>query len=194
MIRLPYSLALSVASLAVWAVASPAVAAERNSSPLPKLRLEPGSSGLAGAYLAARHAEANADNATATAFLERALQIDPDNQALLRQAFFTAAQAGNFPQAMPAAKRAMDASRQQTMAALIVALGHYKKAEYAPAWAILEKMSMQSQVGFALPMLRAWGAAPSLPAERALSELVPLNGPNGAVDLFNVMSAMVNEF
>ncbi len=193
MIRLPSSIALSLA-LTASVLAGPATAASSNAAPVPRLRIEPGSRGLAGAYLAARHAEANADSNTATAFLERALILDPDNQQLLRQAFFTAAQAGDFARALPAAKRAMDSSRQQTLAALVVALGHFKKGEYELAGPILEKMSLQSQVGFALPMLRAWADAPHLPVERSLSELAPLNAPNGATDLYNVMSAMINEF
>jgi tetratricopeptide (TPR) repeat protein len=150
--------------------------------------------GLAGAYLSGRHAEANADNRTATAYFNRALQLDPDNQGLLRQTYFLAAQVGDFTTAIPAAKRSYEAAPQLALAPLIVMIGHYQKQEYDRAWAYLEKISTQSPVGFALPMLRAWGLAPRQSADAALAELAPLQGPNGAIDLYNVMAGMLNEY
>ena len=43
-------------------------------------------------------------------------------------------------------------------------------------------------------MVRAWAAAPRKPADEALAELAPLQGPKGAPDLYNVMSGILNEY
>lgn len=193
--RLPSSAALT-ALMTAWVLATPACAAPATTpGTMPKVRVEPGSSGLAGAFLSARHAEAGFDNTTATQFLQRALTIDPDNQALLRQAYFVAAQAGNFDEAIQAASRATsDTSAQRDMAPLIIAIGQYKKGEYEQAWTTLSKLSAQGAVGFALPMLRAWAAAPRSPADKALAELAPLQAPGGTPDLGNMMAGLLNEY
>jgi Flp pilus assembly protein TadD len=49
-------------------------------------------------------------------------------------------------------------------------------------------------VGFALPMIRAWGMAPRQPAEAAIAELAPLQSMSGAGDLYAVMAGLLNEY
>jgi Flp pilus assembly protein TadD len=149
---------------------------------------------LAGAFLAARHAEASDDDVAATVFFTRALQLDPDNADLLRSEYFVAAQVGDFAVAVPAAKKSFEAAPQLALAPLIAAIGAYHDKDYPQAWSYLDKISVQSPVGFALPMLRAWGIAPLGKPEQALTELAPLQGANGAVDLYNVMAGMLNEY
>lgn len=150
--------------------------------------------GLAGIYLSARHAEAVSDDGRATALLNRALEMDPDNEGILRQTYFIAAQVGDFSTAATAAARSVESSPQMALAPLIVAVNAYKQQKYDAAWSYLDKIPAQSAGGFALPLLRAWGMAPRQPADAALAELAPLQGMNGAADLFNVMAGLLNEY
>lgn len=181
---------LALAGVLTAAFAAPACAASAKQSVTPQVVK---SKTLSGAYLSARHAEANADNEGATQFFNRALQLDPENQELLRQAFFLAAQVGDFDTAIPAAQKSYDGSQQLSMAPLILAVAHFKKGEYDQTNALLRKISGQSPVGFSLPMLRAWALAPKESVDKALGELAPLQGPKGAIDLYNVMAGMLNE-
>jgi tetratricopeptide (TPR) repeat protein len=155
---------------------------------------ETAAKGLAGIYLSARHAEAISDDARATDLLNRALELDPENEDILRQTYFIAAQVGDFRTAATAAARSIDASPQLALAPLIAAVNAYQEKKYDQAWTYLDKIPAQSAVGFALPMLRAWGMAPRQPAEAALAELAPLRNTTGLSDLFNAMSGMINEY
>jgi tetratricopeptide (TPR) repeat protein len=186
----PYVLLPLLALLAPTVPALAASSAATTAKSMPSAK----GKGLAGAFLSARHAEATSDSTTATQFLNRALQLDPDNQALLRTAYFLAAQVGDFDSAVPAARRSFESAQQLSIAPLIVAVGAFKAQDYDQARALLDKISGQSPAGFALPMLRAWAAAAREPADRALAELAPLQGSGGAADLYNVMAGMLNEY
>jgi tetratricopeptide (TPR) repeat protein len=148
----------------------------------------------AGTYLAARHAEATSDDSKAALFLNRALEYDPANESILRHTYFLGAQTGDFNSAAAAALKSTDGTPQLALAPLIVTVNAFQKKKYDVAWSYLEKIPTQSAVGFALPMLRAWGMAPRQPVEAALAELAPLQGLNGAADLFNAMSGEINEY
>jgi tetratricopeptide (TPR) repeat protein len=150
--------------------------------------------GFAGLYLAARHAEAVSDDNRATALLNRLLEIDPENEDLLRQTYFLAAQVGDFRTAAAAAMRSSDRTPQLSLAPLIVAINAYQQKKYDLAWSYLEKIPAQSAVGFSLPLLRAWGMAPRQPVEAALAELAPLQNQNGFSDIYNVMAGLMNEY
>jgi len=182
---------LVITGVLTAALATPVYAAPAKQAVSPQVVK---SKNLTAAYLSARHAEANADNESATQFFTRALQLDPENQELLRQAFFLAAQVGDFDTAIPAAQKSYDGSQQLSMAPLILAVAHFKKGEYDQTNALLSKISGQSPVGFSLPMLRAWAIAPKEGVDKALAELAPLQGPKGAIDLYNVMAGMLNEY
>jgi tetratricopeptide (TPR) repeat protein len=80
------------------------------------------------------------------------------------------------------------------VAPIILAIEHYKKQEYAEAWKYLDKTPGQNINSFALPLLRAWGMAPTQPAEAALNELALLKNFQDTSDLVDVMSGLLNEF
>ena len=152
------------------------------------------SGGLAGLYLSARHAEAVSHDTRATTFLSRILALDPDNQDIRRHTYFLAAQIGDFRTAAATAAQAIDGTPQLSLALLIVAVKNFKEEKYKNAWSSLDAISTQSAVGFALPLLRAWGMAPLQPAEPALAELAALKGMSGTGDLYNAMAGMLNEY
>lgn len=149
--------------------------------------------GLAAAYLAGRHAEANGDTSRAVNFLNSARTLDPNNNRLIEDSYFLAAQMGDFAQAVPAAKRAYDANPRRGLAPVILAADAYKKKDYQAAWGYIEKIPAQSVNSFALPVLRAWGAAPIKPAEAALAELTLLKNFQDTAKLVDLMGGLLNE-
>jgi Flp pilus assembly protein TadD len=168
------------------AAKAPSPAASPSAPPAPKV-------GLAAAYLSGRHAEINSDTARAVSFFNYARDLDPNNNRLIEDSYFLAAQVGDFAQAVPAAKRAYDANPRRGIAPVVLAADAYRKKDYQAAWGYIEKIPAQSVNSFALPVLRAWGAAPLKPAESALAELTLLKNFQDTARLVDVMGGMLNE-
>ena len=153
------------------------------------------SSGLAGALLAARHANATADTVTATEYYARALEIDPNNNSLLWRSYSAAATAGKMDAAIAAAKRYYDTEeRPMPLAGLLLATGHMQKKEYDQAWSYVDRIQKDSYLAFAMPMIRAWAQAGRNTPDAALAELAPLQNAQGLGDLYHMMSGMLNEY
>ncbi len=179
---------LNTKALAVSGEAPKPIATTAPSPPQPK------SAGLAAAFLAGRHAEVNAEPDTAVDFYNRVTELDPQNLALLQNTYFLAAQSGDFAIAVPAARKAFETTPRRGMAAVIIAMDHIKKGEYAKAMPYLEKPQGQTMNSFALPVMRAWAVAATQPVEAALEELTPLKNFQDTAVLWDVMSGMINEF
>ncbi len=175
-------------ALAVNSATTPKQVASTAPAPKPK------DAGLAAAYLAGRHAETNSEGDTAVEFYNRVIELDPENQSLLQNAYFLAAQTGDFKTALPAARRAYDAQPRRGMAPVLLAIEHFKKGEYDKALPYLAKTGGQTLNSFAMPVLRAWALAPTVPAETAISELDPLKTFQDTADLHAAMSGLLNEF
>jgi len=155
---------------------------------------QPKNAGLAAAFLAGRHAEANADSDVAVGFYNRVTQLDPQNQSLLQSTYFLAAQNGDFATAVPAARKAYELQPRRGMASVILAIDHYKKGEYDKALPYLTRQGGQTMNSFAMPVMRAWVLAPTQPAEAALAELAPLKNFQDTADIVDGMSGLLNEF
>jgi tetratricopeptide (TPR) repeat protein len=153
-----------------------------------------GSSGLAGALLAASHARATADTATATTYYNRALELDPGNESLLLQSYSAAAAAGKIDAAILAAKRyiATD-SPPRTLASLLIAASHINATDYAKAWASIDAIPKDNPLSFVLPLVRAWGKAALNEPDAAIAELAPLESIQGLGDIFQIASAQLKE-
>ncbi|MCC6913808.1 MAG: tetratricopeptide repeat protein [Rhodospirillaceae bacterium] len=192
---LTVALLMSASPAALAADASPPPAARAPTPPAGPNAPPSASSkvGLAAAYLAGRHAEANGDTGKAVNFLNAARDLDPSNSRLIEDSYFLSAQMGDFAQAVPAAKRAYDANPRRGLAPVILAADAYKKKDYQTAWGYIEKIPAQSVNSFALPVLRAWGAAPIKPAETALAELTLLKNFQDTAKLVDLMGGMLNE-
>ena len=178
----------AVAATAIWIAMASNVA-----SGLPGTG-DPETSGLAAAFLSARHADATTDTQRAVSYLDAALAIDPNNTSLLQENYFLAVQMGDFDAAEPTAKKAYELLPRRGLAPVILAVLHYKRKEYDQAWNYIDRISSQNVNTFALPMLRAWGAAPSHTAEETLGELAPMESYSNMEDLMHAMSGLLNEF
>ncbi|MEZ5912649.1 MAG: tetratricopeptide repeat protein [Paracoccaceae bacterium] len=84
--------------------------------------------GLAGAYLAARHANFDGDFRNSAAYLTQALVLDPDNPNLMENAVMAYMALGQFANALPIARRLeeVDAGRQVARLALLAEKLHDK--------------------------------------------------------------------
>ncbi len=198
-----WPLVLVIAALSAAAVAAAMAAGSGKSATTaindqPKLIAvaapSPNSAGLAAAFLAGRHAETNSEADIAVDFYNRVTELDPENSALLQNTYFLAAQSGDFAAAIPAARKAYETAPNRGMAAVIIALDHFKKREYDKALTYLEKTSGQTMNSFALPVMRPWAMAPVKPAEAALSELAPLKSFQDTAELVDLMGGLLNEF
>ncbi len=204
---MPRSLALRALLAAIFLSGSSAAALAADASPPPASKAPSPAAGqstaalspvdprlgLAAAYLSGRHAEANADTSKAVSFFNYARDLDPNNNRLIEDSYFLAAQVGDFAQAVPSAKRAFEANPRRGIAPVVIAADAYRKKDYQGAWAVIEKIPAQSVNSFALPVLRAWGAAPLKPAETALAELTLLKNFQDTARLVDVMGGMLNE-
>ena len=175
-------------AMAVSGASAPKRVAATSPAPTPK------DAGLAAAYLAGRHAESAAAADTAVDFYNRVTALDPDNSSLLQNTYFLAAQSGDFETSVPAARKAYETQPNRGMAAVIVAMDHFKKGEYAKALPYLAKPTTQTINSFALPVLRAWALAPASPPETTLAELAALKAFQDTADLVDVTSGLLNEF
>ena len=187
---------ISIAFVVAAVARAAAVALTSAPFAIEKVKAAPPSrpAGFASAFLAARHAQATADGRAAIGFFDEALGYDPQNIDLLSNAYFLAVQVGNFENALPLAKKAYDIQPNSGMGAVILAADHFKRQEYDRAWFYLSKIPAQSMNGFAMPLLRAWGQAPSQPADKTIAELAGLKNFQDANDLVAVTTALLDEF
>jgi len=166
------------------------------SSPAPADISNPktGFSGLAGTYLSARHAEAGSSLTRAANYFVKALQHDPENSGLLRQAYFLNAQIGRIDVAIPYARKSYENSSRLAIAPLIIAIGHYRDGDYEKAKTYIERMSVRSLNGFALPMLKAWIFAAVNDRTSALAAIAPYQDQELTHTTYNIVAGLLMEF
>jgi tetratricopeptide (TPR) repeat protein len=178
----------AIAATAIWVTLADNVASGRPGSG------DPETSGLAAAILSAQHASAITDTSRAISYLESALAIDPSNTDLLEENYFLAVQMGDFDSAVPSAKKAYELLPRRGLAPVVLAVHHYRRKEYDQAWSYIDGISGQGLNAFALPMLRAWGSAPTRTADESLAELAAMESYRDIEDLSHAMSGLLNEY
>ena len=154
----------------------------------------PSDSGLASVFLAGRHAEAVADTERALRYLSRAVELDPNNQSILQSSYFLAVQMGDFNSAIPEARRAYEGAPARGISALLMTSEYMKRGDFEHAWTVVDKIPVQNVAGFALPLLRAWVAAPTQPADKAIDQLQGLKNVRDSGAITDLMTAQLNEF
>ena len=150
--------------------------------------------GLAGSYLSALHAQATEDSASAAAFLDKALALDPNNRNMIFSAFFQKAQAGDIQGALPYAEAAYADRPSLSVAPLLIAIDHYSKGRFQEANNLIDQISDRSTIGLSLPLIRAWARAPLMPHAEALAALAPYEGESAWRSLAATMSGLLNEY
>ena len=175
---------LFLGGVAAFTLAASAGAADRSQN----------NTGLASSFLAGRHAESVADTDRALQYLSRAIELDPNNQSILQSSYFLGVQIGDFSSAMPEARRAYEGAPNRGISALLVAADHARRGDFEKAWMVVDKITVQNVAGFALPLIRAWVAAPTQPAASVLNTLQSLKNVRDSAGVLDLMAAQLNEF
>jgi len=126
---------------------------------------------LLGSYLAANLAKGSNDSTGAATFYRSALQLDPNNAVLIEQAFQTEAAAGNWERAVPLARQLVAKDADNRMAHLLLGLDAFKRSNYTKADEEFRKASDGPIGELTSTLARAWAAAGSGNAQRALNLL-----------------------
>lgn len=186
---------LALAATAGFVLTSPPMVIERVSaaagSGAPSAPQKP--AGLAAAFLAGRHAQATSDSSAAVTFYDQALTFDPQNISILTNAYFVAAQVGDFETAMSLAKKAYDVEPRAGLAPVLLAVEAFKAKNYDQTWSILSKIPQQSMNGFAMPLLKAWAQVPTQPQDKAEAELATLKSLQDMSEMVEVTQALLAE-
>lgn len=127
-----------------------------------------------GAYLAGRLAHNDGDGEAATKYLMRALEHDPNNADLLRQAFVAALSQGTMTEAIEVAKRLTDITPSSSVAGLTLVIDAMLRGNYNAAEERLSVLSTQGYNTLLVPMVGAWVA-------------VGQNKPAVAIDLLSAL-------
>lgn len=186
---------LALAAAAGFVLTSPPMVIERVSaasgSGVPSAPRKP--AGLAAAFLAGRHAQATSDSSAAVTFYDQALTFDPQNISILTNAYFVAAQVGDFDTALSLARKAYDVEPRAGMAPVLLAVQAFKARNHDQAASILSKIPQQSMNGFAMPLLKAWAQVPAQPQDKAEAELATLKNLQDMSEMVEVTQALLAE-
>ena len=126
---------------------------------------------LLGSYLAANVAKGANDNDSAATFYRSALALDPNNIVLLDQAFQTEAAEAHWERAVPLARELVAKSSENRMAYLLLGIDSFKNGNYMQADDEFRKASDGPIGELTAALARAWAAAASGNAQRALKLL-----------------------
>lgn len=130
--------------------------------------------GIAGDYLAARHAQATQNTALAADLYTRALADDPDNPELLRRTFQLMIDSGRIDDALPIARRIVATSPGAALPVLTLITEDVRSHRYQEALAAANKLPNEGLVAFVRPLTIAWvqmALGNKVAAEQAIKEL-----------------------
>lgn len=135
-----------------------------------------------GEYLGGQHARNISDSTRAAELFSSALERNPGNPVLLREAFSLAVLDGDFDTAVRLASRQQQAGQASGVGAMLLGLESFTRADYPAAVTFLSKAKGTGFDSLAAPLVRAWIEAAQGRAESAITELEPLQ----AVSVFDV--------
>jgi tetratricopeptide (TPR) repeat protein len=145
----------------------------------------------AGAYLAARHAQLERDNARAADLYARALAFTPDDPELLRRAFSAMASEGRIDEAAMLAERLKSAQMNIQIANLVLAVHAAKAGQYRRAEQELVSLPDSGFNNFISPLLIAWSRAGLGDTAGALAALTPMEQTRGFDSFADLHAALI---
>lgn len=174
---------VAVAAMAALMIGMPGALSAQAVTPnttLPWPEHESSEAGIAGSYLAARHASAGRDPASAAAFFRSALKADPGNAELLELAFHAALANGNIDEAAKLGERLIkgDRNARNPNAHLVLGIRALKQKQYREARDQLAKAARPPVNDLIATVVAAWGRHAAKDNKGAIASLDRLTGPD----------------
>jgi tetratricopeptide (TPR) repeat protein len=132
----------------------------------------------AGSYLAARHAGAERDAASAAAYYLDVLKLDPRNPDLLSRTFLSILTDGNVDEAGKLAERLLAVDHTDRIARLVIGIRELKLKHYAVARQNFSQSVRGPVTDLTATLLSAWSLYGAGDTHAAIDTLDKLNGPD----------------
>ncbi|MEZ5806740.1 MAG: tetratricopeptide repeat protein [Zhengella sp.] len=132
---------------------------------------------LAGAFLAARTAEADNDFDDAIAFYQRALAFDPANETMQQSLLLALIASGRFNDALPVAEKLKTVAEAERYSRLALGVDSIRAKQYRSATNYF-KLALSSDLDNLITgILTGWAMAGSGDTQGAIEHIVRLDGP-----------------
>lgn len=145
----------------------------------------------AGSYLAGRFAEQHSDHRTAAILLDRVLEENPDDAALLQQTFLAHLRAGLYDRALELALLTNNSSPQGYFADLLLAERALLEEDWDAVLAQLETASGSGLGRYATPMIEAWALAGRGDTDAAIKAIRSLSDQGGFARLRSLHEGLI---
>lgn len=145
----------------------------------------------AGAFLAARHAEAIHDAGRAKSLLSQVLSVAPEDPRLVRMILRQSIAAGARDDAVRYARTLKALGVQSTLAEMILAVADLAEGRFEAVESRLGPLPAGGLYAYTLPLLRGWALAGAGDHEAALAVLEPLSPPVGFEALMRLHRALI---
>lgn len=127
-----------------------------------------------GNYLASQFAQYRQDWTAANKYIDRLIQLDPDNIDLQQRSMILAMQSGDADRAIMMARKVLEEDNKNLLGLLFIGVDEISRQEYGAAIRTLAKMPQNGIADFLRPILTAWSEAPNKKVD--LDALIA-NGP-----------------
>jgi tetratricopeptide (TPR) repeat protein len=164
---------LAGAALAIPVLLLPRAAAAELPTQQELARLAP-----LGAYLAARHAGADRDAASAAAYYRAALRADANNKELLDRAFLSLLAGGDVEEAVRLAEKIVQTDKTDRIARLALGVRAIKQKQYQAARQNLSQSVRGPITDLAATLLSGWAGYGMNDARGAIDAIDKLAGPD----------------
>lgn len=172
--------------LALAGAAIPTNVAMAKTSPDPASQVRAGS--FAGAYLAARTAEADNNIGAAVDFYRQAMAFDPGNDIIKQNLFLALLTEGRFKEALPIAEELKDQPEIERFSRVALAIDAISKKQYRKSGPLL-MLSVQSDMDvLATSLMNAWVKVAQGNPKQALADVNKIAGPEW-YNLFRIYNA-----
>ncbi len=131
-----------------------------------------------GSYLAARHAGAERDAATAAAYYLNVLKLDPRNPDLLSRSFLSVITDGNVEDASKLGERLLQVDRSDRIARLVLGVKSLKQKQFGSARQSFSQSVRGPVTDLAATLLQAWALAGAGDTRAAIETIDKLSGPD----------------
>jgi len=132
----------------------------------------------AGSYLAARHAGADRDAASAATYYLNVLRSDPKNADLLSRTFLSVLTEGDIDEAGKLADRVIQADKTDRIARLVIGVRALKQKEYSAARQNFSQSVRGPVTDLTATLLSAWALAGGGDTRVAVDTMDKLSGPD----------------